>query len=281
MFTIVMNSDKSLSKRGEAIIRQGERLVDQLKILVPKVYGELDLSEFSVDLTYIDPGNIPRKDRLTLSDPDYKGQMLCYRVPITSSLTKFSGNIVVHLLLTKDKTHLMHSGEAVITVEATNPCYHEGDISPDDSGEGYDVGWQEGYEVGYQAGLAAGGSGGEGVKTCTVRFNRSMWSFVDPELCFLAYTAFVNGKIENVILGEYSGGGGDPFVTLTADDNSVVFENVLCGTQMSFVFNDRGNGYEVTVDENVIRNLNDDAMYGIWAISPDATDVVLEIQAMN
>lgn len=135
MFTIVMNSDKSLSKRGEAVIRQGERLVDQLKILVPKVYGELDLSEFSVDLTYIDPGNIPRKDRLTLSDPDYKGQMLCYCVPITSSLTKFAGNIVVHLLLTKDKTHLMHSGEAVITVEATNPCYHEGVIFPNDSGE--------------------------------------------------------------------------------------------------------------------------------------------------
>lgn len=130
------------------------------------------------------------------------------------------------------------------------------------------------------SGGTGGSSGGEGVKTCTVRFNRSMWSFTDPELCFLAYTAFVNGKIENVVLGEYSWGGGDPLVTLTADDNSVVFENVLCGTQMSFIFNDRGNGYEVTVDENVIRNLNDDAMYGIWAISPDATDVVLEISTL-
>lgn len=125
MYTIVMNSDKSLTRTVETTLYQGERLVDKIKFLLPQTYDGLDLSQFEVYLTYIDGGNALRSERLELSDSNYKGSMLYYCVPVGCCLTKFAGNVEVHLTLSKDKKQIMHSGDTNIYITPTDPWYHK------------------------------------------------------------------------------------------------------------------------------------------------------------
>ena len=149
MYTIIMNSDKSLSKTIETTLYQGENLVDKIKFLIPKTYGESDLSAFTVWLVYLDGGNVRRSEKLVLSDPNYKDSMLCYYVPVNSTLTKFAGNIKIHLTLSGDSTQLLHSGDANIYIAPVDPCYHKVVVSPDSSGgnSGENSGDEEGFYV--------------------------------------------------------------------------------------------------------------------------------------
>lgn len=125
MFTIVMNSDKSLSKRCDTILHQGENLVDVVRFLIPQTYEALNLADFTVCLSYIDPANIVRNETLFLQDSNYKECMLYYCLPVTSNLTKFAGDITVHLVLNGAEGELMHSGDAVITITPVQPCYNQ------------------------------------------------------------------------------------------------------------------------------------------------------------
>lgn len=131
---------------------------------------------------------------------------------------------------------------------------------------------------GLRGGGATGGGGGAEVKTCNITFKQDRWTMRNPAILFLAYSALVNGKIENVVLGEYSWGNSEPIAMLT-DTHPLVLENVVCGTQMSFILSDFGNGNEVTFDESVIQNLNDDYSYGFWTISSNATDFDISVGA--
>lgn len=133
MLTIIMNPDKSLSKKSSAVIYQGENLVDNVKFLLPQMYGDLSLADFTVCLTYIDPANISRTEKLVLKDANYKGSMLYYCLPVTSTLTKFAGNIKVHLMLFTDQARVMHCGDTTITINPVDPCYHKIIVLPDDS----------------------------------------------------------------------------------------------------------------------------------------------------
>lgn len=149
MYTIIMNPDKSLSKTIETTLYQGESLVDKIKFLVPKTYEDSDLSSFSAYLTYIDGGNCLRHEQLELNDPDYKGSMLCYCVPVNSTLTKFAGDIKVHLTFVLDTTHILHSGNTVVQISPTDPCYHRyvGSSGGSGNGSGENTGGSSG-EVG-------------------------------------------------------------------------------------------------------------------------------------
>ncbi len=136
MYTILMNSDKSLSKTVVKTLFQGENLVDKFRFLIPKTYNGLKLSDFTTTLKYIDQGNTVHSEKLALSDELYQNRMLCFYLPVDSELTKFAGNITIHLVLNKGKQHILHSGETTITINAVNPCYQHLDIPSDNPDDG-------------------------------------------------------------------------------------------------------------------------------------------------
>lgn len=123
MYTIVMNSDKSLSCTSKATLYQGEKLVDKLKFLLPQTYEEHTLSEFTVVITFLNVGNVMSSETLVLSDPNYKGSMLCYYVSVDSELTRFAGDIKLHLTFFKGDQQILHSGDTIINIVPTEPCF--------------------------------------------------------------------------------------------------------------------------------------------------------------
>lgn len=134
MYTIMMNDDKSLSKTVVRTLFQGEKLVDKFRFLIPKNYNDLELSDFTTTLKYIDQGNTAHSEKLFLYDSSYKDCMLCFYLPIDSELTKFAGDIKIHLVLNKGNQHILHTGETTITIAPISPCYQHNDSSNGDDG---------------------------------------------------------------------------------------------------------------------------------------------------
>ena len=55
MYTIMMNPDKHLTKTVITTLYQNENLADKLKFIIPRVYEELNLSDFQCSLVYTLP----------------------------------------------------------------------------------------------------------------------------------------------------------------------------------------------------------------------------------
>ena len=128
MYTIIMRDDKSLCKTVSSTIYQREKLADTFRFLLPPTHEGLDLSLFTVTLKYIDQGNVAHSEILTLSEELYKNK-LCYHLPIDTNLTRFAGDITIRLTLNwidweNRKQHVLHSGEAVITVSPLSDYYN-------------------------------------------------------------------------------------------------------------------------------------------------------------
>ena len=152
MYTIVMRDDKSLQKTVVTTLYQGENLVDKIQFIFPLKYGDLDLSQFKAKLRYVDPGNVPHSEDLSLVDSLYKNSKLCYCVPVDSDLTKIAGNISLRIVLTKENKQLLYTGETTISIAPVSPWYQyatgnipggstggttEGGVTTD--GEGYEA----------------------------------------------------------------------------------------------------------------------------------------------
>ena len=145
MFTIVMDKNKCLSKKNVTTLYQGEKLVDKIRFLIPMKYRDLDLSQFTVTLKYIDQGNTIHSEKLELSDEIYNNSMLCYYMPVNTELTKFAGDILVHLTLEKGGQYTMYSSETAITISPQKHYfrYVVNGSSNDNNGSSD----EEGYEV--------------------------------------------------------------------------------------------------------------------------------------
>lgn len=128
MYTIIMNDDKSLRKGSIIKIYQREKLVNKIQFLLPLTYGNFDLGEFSVILKYIDQGNLAHAEILVPSEQLYQNIRRIYTVPIDTNLTKFAGDITIHLTFSKfdadtGKQYVMHSGKTNITISPLEDLY--------------------------------------------------------------------------------------------------------------------------------------------------------------
>lgn len=56
MYTILLQNDKSLVATNRCTIHQREKLMDKLVFLVPKTYNDIDLTDFIIQMQYIDQG---------------------------------------------------------------------------------------------------------------------------------------------------------------------------------------------------------------------------------
>ena len=101
MYTILINDDNTLTTSVRERIMQRSKLVDSLHFLCPQTYKELDMADFTVTLEYILPVSREYKtEELVKSDELYK-EMLEYKLPFDTDLTKEAGEIEVKLTFSK------------------------------------------------------------------------------------------------------------------------------------------------------------------------------------
>ena len=101
MYTILVNQDNTLTTSVRERIMQRSKLVDSLHFLCPQTYKELDMADFTVTLEYILPVSREYKtEELVKSDELYK-EMLEYKLPFDTDLTKEAGEIEVKLTFSK------------------------------------------------------------------------------------------------------------------------------------------------------------------------------------
>lgn len=129
-----MNDDKSLTATVVATLYQREKLADKIQILIPPNYGELDLSEFTATLKYVDQANVPHAEILKKDAELYK-EHIRYVLPVDTELTQYAGDITIRLTFTKTdmearKVFVVHTGELVIKISPLKDYYS---FVPDES----------------------------------------------------------------------------------------------------------------------------------------------------
>ena len=82
---------------------QGENLVDKLKIYVPALYEDSDMSLFSATLFYKDSGNNVYSEVLTSTKSD-KENYLEFILPVTTAITDIAGKVEIWLEFTYTNT---------------------------------------------------------------------------------------------------------------------------------------------------------------------------------
>lgn len=126
MYTILMNDYGTLTcTTPNVILYQNEMGVDNLHFLVPKKYKNVNLESFSVNLKYINPGNVTKIERLSLKDNNYKEKYLEYILPVDTNFSSIAGNVKLYLTFTKldaeaNKTHITYSSEINIPIKEVN-----------------------------------------------------------------------------------------------------------------------------------------------------------------
>lgn len=129
-----MNDDKSLTATVVTTLYQREKLADKIQILIPPNYGELDLSEFTATLKYVDQANVPHAEILKKDTELYK-EHIRYVLPVDTELTQYAGDIAIRLTFTKTdmevkKVFVVHTGELVIKISTLKDYYS---FVPDES----------------------------------------------------------------------------------------------------------------------------------------------------
>lgn len=121
MYTIIMNSDKTLSATQITKIYQRENLVDQIQFLFPQFYNNHDLSKFTAVLKYIDQGNTPHSEILQQDTDLYKGKVRFF-LPVDTNITKFAGTITLRITLSMtdlsiENQYILHTGSYKLVID--------------------------------------------------------------------------------------------------------------------------------------------------------------------
>ena len=119
MYTVLVTSENELVTTVKERIMQRSKIVDTLHFLVEPMYNELDMTDFRVLLEYILPVSKQYcSELLTKSEELYK-EMLEYKLPFDTDLTKEPGNIEVQLTFVK--ADLDPEGRSLQYVRKTSP----------------------------------------------------------------------------------------------------------------------------------------------------------------
>lgn len=138
MYVILVNDDNTMSAPKKQRIMQRSKLVDDLKFLVPPVYHQTEMEDFTVMLEYVLPVSRRYKtDILSLENERYE-EYLQYVLPIDTELTAEAGKI--ELQLTFAKADIDENGNPVQKVRKVNgssievfPINAWSDIVPDEA----------------------------------------------------------------------------------------------------------------------------------------------------
>lgn len=121
--TIIMNSNKELQRTTTPTIYQQENNADEILVLVPQYYGNLNLRDCAVTLNWIQPstseteklsGNIKK---LEFKEALYKDIYLQSIVPITITETSMVGEIEIFLTIVSEKNNVdMKTGSTYLEI---------------------------------------------------------------------------------------------------------------------------------------------------------------------
>ncbi len=117
MLTLLFKSNKDLVNTTPNVrIYQGENYADALQVLIPTKYGDYDLSEFSLNLNYVDAVNVAHAETMVKDEDLYKDEYFRFTLPIDSEFTKAAGGIkakvdLIHLDPSTQQGVIIHSSE--------------------------------------------------------------------------------------------------------------------------------------------------------------------------
>lgn len=101
MYTILVNDDNTLTTSIKERIMQRSKLVDSLHFLVEPTYKELDMTDFTVTMEYILPVSKEYVSEVLVKSEELYKEMLEYKLPFDTDLTKEAGEIEVKLTFSK------------------------------------------------------------------------------------------------------------------------------------------------------------------------------------
>lgn len=96
MYTIVMDKNKNLNTTVPATLFQKESMVDKIQFLVPPQYQDIELSQFTAILKYVDPNGNFHTEIMEMDSEMYKNYIR-YTLSVTTALTQVAGTITVRL----------------------------------------------------------------------------------------------------------------------------------------------------------------------------------------
>ena len=130
MYTFLLNKDKSLLATERIKIYQREKLVDKVQFILPQSYEEIDLTNknVSIILKYVDQEGNAQSEFLVKDDELYKDNYVRCELPIDTNITKFAGNITLHLTIIyldveNQINKVMHSSETILTISPLKDMY--------------------------------------------------------------------------------------------------------------------------------------------------------------
>lgn len=119
MYTVLINNDNSAIVTERQRIMQNSKLVDVLQIVVPKLYGEQDMSQYIARLEYLTPINHKHGYvELEIADAEYKTDYLLYKMKIDTNLTSEVGDI--QFMMTFIEVAMTEDGEVETPVRKTD-----------------------------------------------------------------------------------------------------------------------------------------------------------------
>ena len=101
MYTILVNDNNTLTTSVRERIMQRSKLVDSLHFLVSPTYKELDMTDFTVTMEYILPVSKEYVSEVLVKSEELYKEMLEYKLPFNTHLTKEAGEIEVKLTFSK------------------------------------------------------------------------------------------------------------------------------------------------------------------------------------
>lgn len=124
MYTILINESNELVTTIRERIMQRSKLVDTLHFLADPTYKELDMTNFTVMMEYILPVSREYKSEILVKSDELYKNMLEYKLPLDTCLTKEAGDIEIQLTFLKVemneigevKQRVRKAGPAVITI---------------------------------------------------------------------------------------------------------------------------------------------------------------------
>lgn len=136
MYTILLGEDNELVTSVQERIMQRSKLVDSLHFLVEPIYKKENMAEYECLMEYILPVSREYKSEiLSLSEDKYK-DMLEYKLPLDTNLTREAGEVQLQLSFVKlemlaDGTGIQHVRKTSVGTLRVLPISAWSDIVPD------------------------------------------------------------------------------------------------------------------------------------------------------
>lgn len=122
MYTVLIQDDNSVIATVRQRIMQNSNLVDSLRIIVPKMYNNIDLSGCTAYLEYLTPINHRHNYvELEMADPEYETDYILYQISFDANLTSEVGDLkfYVHFI----QVEMNEDGEVKTPVRQTDEFF--------------------------------------------------------------------------------------------------------------------------------------------------------------